>query len=336
MSQRPGEHGYMPNSGYRQVRAKVASYLERQGFFGKIDGQQIIMTSGAAGAVNVVLKTILDAGDEVIVPRPYFVEYEFYVDNHGGRLVLVDHAPDFSLDVEQIAAAVGPRSRAVLLTSPHNPTGRVYPRASLEALCSMLTQKSGELGRPILVLSDETYRDVLFGDRRFHSIASFYPNSFMCYSWSKAFSIAGERIGYIAVNPAMETEDWPTLLGSLAMSNRMLGFVNAVALMQHVISECMDTAVDTRHYEEKRRRLCSALDQAGYEYPVPEGAFYIFPRTIGPEAEFVQRAKKHLLLVVPGSAFGQPGHFRISFACSDETVDLACIKLLELAGEAAH
>ncbi|WP_457654595.1 pyridoxal phosphate-dependent aminotransferase [Rhodocaloribacter sp.] len=327
----PIPHGYMPNAGYPHVREAVAGHLNRHGYFEGIEARHVIMTTGAAGAINVVLKTILDPGDEVIVLRPYFVEYRFYVDNHGGRMVLVDTNEDFSLDVDAVAAAVTRRTKAVLLNSPNNPSGRVYDRASLEALAEMLRRKERELGRPIALISDEPYRELLFDDTPFVSPATVYPNSFMCYSWSKSFSIAGERIGYVAVNPAAAWEDDDTLLGALAMTNRALGFVNAPALMQRAVAEAVEAEVETGHYAGKRAKLCAALDEGGYAYVKPEGTFYIFPETLGPEDDFIRRAKRHLLLVVPGSAFGRPGHFRLSFACDDRTVERACEKLRAVA-----
>lgn len=329
----PAQHAYMPNAGYPSVRAKVADYLNRHRYFEGIQAEHIVMTTGAAGALNVVLKTILDPGDEVIVPRPYFLEYRFYIDSHGGQMVLVDPDDAFGLDVEKIAAAVNPHTRALLINSPHNPTGRVYSRGSLEALAAMLRQKEQELGQRIFLLSDEPYREVIFDGRAYVSPASLYTNSFMCYSWSKAFSIPGERIGYVAVNPNLHTKDWPMLTGSLAMCNRFLGFLNAPAFMQHVIAEALDAELDVRHYEAKRDRLCAVLDAAGYDYAKPEGAFYIFVKSPIPEMEFVARAKRRLLLVTPGKDFGWPGYVRVCFAYSDAIVDLASRKLTELAQE---
>jgi aspartate aminotransferase len=253
------------------------------------------------------------------------------VDNHGGRLVLVDTQDDFDLDVDAIEAAITERTRAVLVNSPNNPSGRLYPKATLEALSAMLLRKERELDRRLFLISDEPYREVVYDGHRFVSPAAVHPNSFMCYSWSKAFSISGERIGYVAVNPALRTDDWTMLMGALAMSNRILGFVNAPALMQRTVAAAVNAEVDLRHYATKRARLCETLDAAGYRYRAPEGTFYVFPETPEPEAAFIERAKEHLLLVTPGSAFGREGHFRISFACSDATVELACRKLQTLA-----
>jgi aspartate aminotransferase len=331
MAREQRRHCYMPNAGYPEVRDTVARHLTRKGLFEDLGGEQIVMTCGAAGALNVVFKTILDPGDEVIVPRPFFVEYRFYVDNHGGRLVLVDTQDNFDLDVDAIEAAITERTRAVLVNSPNNPSGRLYPQSTLEALSTMLLRKERELGRRLFLISDEPYREVIYDGRRFVSPAAVYPNSFMCYSWSKAFSISGERIGYVAVNPALRTDDWTTLMGALAMSNRILGFVNAPALMQRTVAAAIDAEVDIHHYATKRERICATLAEAGYRFRAPEGTFYVFPETPEPEGAFIERAKRHLLLVTPGSAFGREGHFRISFACSDAIVHRACRKLMTLA-----
>jgi aspartate aminotransferase len=325
-----GRHSYMQNAGFLDVREAVARSLNERGFFNAIEGQHIVMTTGAAGAINVVLKTILEPGDEVIVPRPFFSEYRYYIDNHGGRMVLADTGPAFDLDVAAILEKVTASTRAVIVNSPCNPTGRVYPETTLQALADNLKRLSDQRGSPIFVISDEPYRELLFDNARFTSIASLYCNSFMCYSWSKAFSIAGERIGYIAVNPTLRTDDWPTLIGSLAMCNRFLGFVNAPAFMQRVIGAALNAPPETDHYARRRTLLCQALDEGGYRYARPEGTFYIFPETPGTEDDFIRRAREELLLVVPGRAFGAEGWFRLSFAATDRAVELACERLVRL------
>jgi aspartate aminotransferase len=327
----PGPHCYMPNGGYPHVRQAVADHLSDRGFFESVESRHVVMTTGAAGALNVTLKTILNPGDEVIVPRPFFVEYRYYIDNHAGTMVLVDPDDRFGLDLASIDAAISPRTRAVLLNSPNNPTGRVYDEESLRLLSELLQRREREFGRPIFVISDEPYRDVLFGDTKFVSPASIHPNSFMCYSWSKAFSISGERIGYVAVNPALATNDWDMLCGSLAMANRFLGFVNAPAMMQRIIAASLEAEIDISHYVKKRDRICRVLAELGYDFLAPEGAFYVFARTPDGEEDFLHRATENLLLVVPGSAFGLGGYFRICFACSEAVLDLACEKLALLA-----
>jgi len=327
------QHAYMPNAGYPYVCEAVAGYLRRKAYFPGIEQQHIIMTTGAAGAMNVVLKTITNEGDEVIVIKPFFVEYRFYVDNHGGKMILVESAKDFDLDLEAIKKAINPKTKAIIINSPNNPSGRIYSEQRLWQLGELLNKAEKEIGHAIYLLSDEPYRDMKFIDAPFASPASFHDNSFMCFSWSKAFSISGERIGYIAINPRLEADNWPMLIGSLSMCNRFLGFVNAPAFMQHVIAKSLDAHIDLSHYRDKRQRLYNALDEAGYSYPPNDGSFYIFPKTIGPEKEFVQIAKENLLLVVGGSDFGREGYFRIGFAASDQIIDLACEKLITVANK---
>jgi aspartate aminotransferase len=329
----PGFHAYMPNAGYPWVREKVASNLNRDGYFEDISADHIVMTSGAAGALNVVLATILEPDDEVIVSRPFFVEYRFYVEMHGGIFRPVNCSPSLEISPDEIERSITPRTKAIILNSPNNPTGKVYRRDTLEQLSEMLLRIERQSGQRIYLISDEPYRELLFRTEPFVSPASLYPHSFMCYSWSKAFSIPGERIGYIAVNPSMPVPDWSLLIGSLGMCNRILGFVNAPAFMQRVIGASLDAPVDIRHYRTKRDILCETLEDAGYVFPRPEGAFYIFPRTPEPEEDFVDRAKRKLLLVVPGTDFGMGGHFRLCFAVPDATVELACRKLVEIKRE---
>jgi aspartate aminotransferase len=321
-----GHHAYMPNAGYPHVRGRIADYLNQHRYFDGITRDKIIMTTGAAGALNIVLATLLARGEEVIVIAPYFVEYRFYVEAHAG---IVD------LDIASIAGAITDKTRAVMVNSPNNPSGRVYSRSSLEKLAALLTAESERRGHPIFLISDEPYREILYIDEEFVSPASVYRNSFMCYSWSKSFSISGERIGYVAINPSLQTDDWSLLIGSLAMCNRSLGFVNAPALMQKVIAESIDARIDISHYREKRELLRQALDNGGFEYADPEGTFYFFVRTPEAEVDFIDRARKHLLLVVPGTDFGRPGYFRISYAAPRPTIELACRKLLDIAKEIA-
>ncbi len=330
-----GHHCYMPNSGFPHVRGVVADYLNRNEYFKGSTKNHIVMTTGAAGALNIVLATILAPGDEVIVVSPYFLEYRFYIEAHGGVVRFAQTDDRFDLDMANIAYAISDRTRAIIINSPNNPSGRVYSRASLEQLSTLLTEDRERRDSPIYLISDEPYREILFTGERFVSPASVYPHSFMCYSWSKAFSISGERIGYLAINPGLDTDDWPLLTGSLAMCNRFLGFVNAPALMQRVIAECIDAEIDISHYRDKCERLRATLDAAGYEYAEPEGAFYFFVKTPEPEEEFIERARGHLLLVVPGTDFGRPGYFRISYAASEATIELACRKLETIAREIA-
>ncbi len=314
----PGCHGYMPNTGYPHVRKAVADYLcTEQG--GAISAAEIIMTCGAAGGLNVILKALLDPGDEILTPTPHFVEYGFYVGNHGGVLKTVATHPDFTLDIAAMSNAITPKTRAVLINSPNNPTGQIYSRESVTALGNLLAEKGKTYGRTIYLMSDEPYRKVVYDGVTVPSVFACYPESIMTTSYSKDISIPGERIGFIAVNPAATYKD--QLLAAMALTNRILGFVNAPALMQRVIANMQVASVDSAAYARKRELLCNGLSACGYDFVKPPGTFYLFPRTpIADDVEFVRALQKELILVVPGSGFGGPGHFRIAFCVSDETI----------------
>ncbi|TYT76017.1 pyridoxal phosphate-dependent aminotransferase [Desulfobotulus mexicanus] len=311
-------HGYMPNPGYPAVRAKVAAQVSlEQGM--EVSGDEILMTCGAAGGLNVIFKSILDAGDEVVVPSPYFVEYNFYADNHGGSIRAVKTKPDFSLDLVAIEAAICERTRAVLINSPNNPTGQVYSRESLEALGRMLEEKSAALGRTLYLISDEPYRKIIYDGIEVPGLFTCYRNTMVTTSYSKDLSLAGERIGYVALCPAAEARD--ALLGGMALANRILGFVNAPALMQRVVGELQGVTVDIGEYARKRSLLCDGLKNAGYEFTVPGGAFYLFPKSpIADDVAFVRLLQEEKVLAVPGSGFGGPGHIRLSYCVSDATI----------------
>jgi len=314
----PGCHGYMPNTGYPEVRKAVADYLcSEQGV--SISAAEIIMTCGAAGGLNVILKAIVDPGDEILTPTPHFVEYGFYVGNHGGILKTVPTHPDFTLNIEAISDAITPKTKAVLINSPNNPTGQIYSEDSLMALGKVLIQKGKSFGRTIYLMSDEPYRKVIYDGANVPSVFGCYAESIMTTSYSKDISIPGERIGFIAVNPAATYKE--TLLGAMALTNRILGFVNAPALMQRVIARMQGASVDVSAYARKRELLCGGLSESGYDFVKPPGTFYLFPRTpIADDVEFVRALQKELILVVPGSGFGGPGHFRIAFCVSDDTI----------------
>ncbi|MFZ0240962.1 MAG: pyridoxal phosphate-dependent aminotransferase [Desulfobacterales bacterium] len=314
----PMSHGYMPNAGYPHVRRAVADYLSRE--HGEaFTEEDVLMTCGAAGALNMILKAILDAGDEVITPAPFFVEYKFYAPNHGGTLKTVATRPDFTLDLDLLAAAVTPKTKAVLINSPNNPTGQIYPAESLRTLGDLLTEKSRDFGRTIYLISDEPYRKVVYDGARVPSIFTAYPESILATSYSKDLSIPGERIGYAAVNPrAAFRRD---LTGAMALTNRILGFVNAPALMQRAVALVQGASVDISAYARKRALLCDGLADCGYSFVRPPGAFYLFPQTpIPDDVAFVKALQEELILAVPGSGFGGPGHFRLSYCVDDDTI----------------
>lgn len=312
-----GVHAYMPNAGLADVRTKVAGYA------GRIQGvecgpEDVVMTCGAAGGLNIIFKAILNPGDEVITPRPYFVEYFFYTDNHQGVLVAVDSKTDFSLDLGAIKKAIGPKTKAVLINSPNNPSGAVYSEEEIRGLADILEEARARYGRYIFLISDEPYRRLVFDNTVVPPVLQHCKTGIVVTSFSKDLSIPGERIGYIVVHPGAPEKQ--RLLGALNLANRILGFVNAPALMQRVVADVLNSTVDMKIYERRRDMLARILSEAGYEFTMPKGAFYFFPRSpIPDDIKFVNLLKDELILAVPGSGFGLPGHFRLAF-CVDEGV----------------
>jgi len=315
----PGIHGYMPNAGFADVRSAVAQRIrEDEGV--EIDENSVVMTVGAGGALNVCLKTILNPGDEVIVPKPFFVEYVFYADNHGGKAVLVPTREDFSLDLRSIEQAINSKTAAVLINSPNNPTGKVYSEQEILGLGELLERKSKELGRTIVLISDEPYRGITYDGVKVPSILRTYANSIVATSFSKDLSLPGERLGYVAVSPNMDNAQ--STMDGLVLCNRILGFVNAPALIQRAVKNVLREKVDISIYKRRRDRLYEALSGFGYECVKPEGAFYLFPKApIEDDVKFVARLQEKLILTVPGTGFGGPGYFRIAYCVSDETIE---------------
>jgi aspartate aminotransferase len=314
----PGQHAYMPNAGYPAVRAKVASHLSREHGV-KFGEGEIIMTVGAAGALNIALKAMVDPGAKVVVPTPYFVEYDFYLDNHGGTVTRVPTKPDFTLDVDAIAQAVDNDTCAVLINNPNNPSGAVYPASQIAALASALTDIGQRRGRPVYLISDEPYRQIVYEGASVPSVFAAYPHSIVVTSFSKNLSLPGERIGYAAVHP--EIADKGQLIAGMTLANRILGFVNAPGLMQRAVAELLEQTADVGEYARKRDLICGVLDAAGFTFNKPLGAFYVFPQSPVPDdVAFVREAQKENLLLVPGSGFMGPGYFRIAFCCADDTI----------------
>jgi len=311
----PGSHGYMPNPGYTEVREAVAGKLRRETGLA-FTAEDVFMTIGSAGACNVILKSILDPGDEVIVLMPFFPEYQFYIANHGGRMVAVETDASFLPAVERIAAAITPRTRAILLNTPNNPTGRVYPESILRDLQAVLAR----CGQPVTVISDEPYKSFVYDGQRQAEVASFIANTAICNSWSKSLGLPGERIGYLALSPHLE--DAANLRAACAFSNRTLGFINAPAIWQRVMLETLDETVDAAPYEHKRNVLCDALEAIGYEVRRPEGAFYIFLKTpIPDDIAFTRLLAKEGVLAVPGAGFGRSGYIRLSLTIPLERIE---------------
>jgi aspartate aminotransferase len=315
----PGMHRYMPNAGYPDTRAAVASHLSSVTGLG-FSANDIVMTCGAAGALNVVLKTVVEAGDEVIVFAPYFVEYVYYIDNHQGIPRIVPTDSDFLPDLKALEENITPKTRAVLVNSPNNPTGIVYGRDVLQGICEVLERKERQYGREIFLISDDVYRKLVYDGTECPYVFPYHPRAIVTTSHSKDLAVPGERIGYIAVNPDYDGRE--ELVNGLVFCNRVLGFVNAPALMQHLVQSLQDASVDMDQYSKKRALLYGGLVEMGYSMVKPMGAFYMFPRSpTEDDAAFVRELQEHNVLVVPGRGFGAPGHFRISYCVDDWVIE---------------
>lgn len=313
-----GRHGYMANNGYPEVRDKVAARVSsEQGV--AVDGDGVLMTCGAAGGLNVIMKAILDPGDEVVIIAPFFVEYHFYVDNHGGITRVVPSRDDFSLDLEAIKGALSARTKAIIINSPNNPTGQIYSAGELSALGTLLEDAGRRFGTTIYMVADEPYRKIVYAGYEVPGVFPAYGNSIVVSSWSKDLSLPGERIGYIAVHP--DCAEREPLLGAMTLANRILGFVNAPALMQRVVSQLQDVSVDCSIYARRRDAFCDILAAAGYEFVPPKGAFYLFPKSpLADDVEFVALLQEEKILAVPGRGFGMPGYFRLAFCVEDVVI----------------
>lgn len=335
-----GTHAYMPNAGFASARSEMAKKISKEHAV-KASADDVVLTVGAAGALNVVMKTILNPGDEVLVIRPYFAEYTFYIQNHQGVLKAVDAAADFSIDVSAVAAGLSDKTAAVIINTPNNPTGRVYPRADLEALAAALTKHGKASGRMPYLIIDEPYRDIVYDGIQAPPVLDTYPESIVVSSFSKTLSLPGERIGYIGVNPAIA--DKTLLMAGFTMANRILGFVNAPALMQRAVAASWQAKADVARYEKRRTMLAGVLNIAKLEYAKPEGAFYLFckvPKGQSPQAggqspdvsadvAFAMHLKEHKILAVPGTGFGYPAWFRLSYCVPESTIENSAVAWAE-------
>jgi aspartate aminotransferase len=314
----PAAHRYMPNSGLDETRAAVARFLRTE-YGVPFEPASVIMTSGAAGGMNVAMQAICNPGDEVIVLAPYFPEYRFYVEQAGGRMVLLQTDAAFQPDLARIESAITDRTRAIMVNSPNNPSGAIYTQASCRGLSELLARHDSP-DHPIYILLDDPYRRIIYDADTCPTPLHHYPRTILVSSYSKDLSIAGERIGYIAVPPSVPQHE--RVLGAMTMLNRTLGFVNASAFMQRVVARCADACCDLSFYRQNRDLLCTALLEYGYDLQVPGGALYAFPRTpIADDAEFIAILLKHRVLAVPGRGFGRSGHMRLSFCVDRKTIE---------------
>ena len=315
----PGLHRYMPNAGLQDVREAIAKTLSNECQV-SLSANDLVMVCGAAGGLNITLKTLLDSGDEVLIFAPYFVEYLFYADNHGGKAVAVKTHDDFTLDMDALKDALSEKTKAVIVNSPNNPTGVVYSREELKQLAEVLKAHSEKTGKAVYLISDDPYKKITFDGVEAVNILELYENSIYITSHSKDIALPGERIGFVAVHP--NCEDAGNLMSGLIFSNRVLGFVNAPALIQRVVKNVQGVTVDVEQYKKKRDFLYGELTRIGYDVVKPQGAFYFFPKSpIDDEVEFVKKLAEKKVLVVPGRGFGCPGYFRISYCLPDSVIE---------------
>ena len=312
-------HGYMNNSGYEDVRAAIADSINRR-FQTSFGEQNIIMTVGAAGGLNVILKTLLNPGDEVIVIAPYFGEYNSYVSNYDGKIVVVSpNTENFQPNLEELEQKITANTKAVIINSPNNPTGVVYSEDTIRKMADILRGKEKELGTDIYLISDEPYRELVYDGIEVPYFTKYYENAIIGYSYSKSLSLPGERIGYLVIPD--EVSDAEDVIAAANVATRILGYVNAPSLMQKVVAKCLDAKVDVPFYNRNREALYNGLKELGFECIKPEGAFYLFVKSpVEDEKVFCAAAKKYNILIVPGSSFACPGYVRIAYCVSYETI----------------
>lgn len=313
-------HGYMNNSGYLDVREAIAKYLENKHNV-KLNLNNIVMTCGAAGGLNVIFKTILNPGDEVIVFAPFFGEYTNYVKNYDGIIKVIEADTNtFDINLNVLKSSITEKTKAVIINSPNNPSGVIYSEDSISKLSSILKENEKRYGKDIYLISDEPYREIVYDNVKVPYILKYYDNSFIGYSYSKSLSLPGERIGYVVVNPNIS--DFEETINGLNIANRILGFVNAPSLFQRVIKDSLDLEVDVDIYKKNRDLLYNHLISIGFECIKPQGAFYLFPKSpIEDDVRFCEEAKKYNILAVPGKTFGCPGFFRLSYCISYEKIE---------------
>lgn len=323
-------HGYTNNAGYPEVRQTIADSLNKRFDLG-LSLENIVMTVGAAGAINIIFKSILDPEDEVIVFRPYFGEYRSYVSNWYGKTVEVDpFLPSFQPDLEDLSRKITDKTKAVIINNPVNPSGVIYNEETLKNVAAILEEKQRVYGHEIYLISDEPYRELAYDGVTIPYVTKYYRNTFVAYSFSKSLSIPGERIGYTVISPEMT--DWEVVANAVTVANRVCGFVNAPSLLQQAVAKCIDETCDIAFYDRNRRLLWEKLTQLGFDCVKPEGTFYLFVKSPVPdESTFVAQAKKHNIIFVAGSTFAMPGYVRIAYCVSTDMIQRSLPKFEELA-----
>jgi aspartate aminotransferase len=325
--QAAGKHRYMSNNGYEEVRGQIAAFHKENSHL-PFTSDHIIMTVGSAGGINVTLKSLLDPGQEVIVLSPFFVEFMFYIENHGGVMRLVETTEDFHIDVDAIERAINEKTKAIIINSPNNPTGAVYHEKEIRAVAALLKRKKEE-GQRIYLISDEAYRKIIYDNLQLPDVFNLYEDTIAVYSHSKDLGLAGERIGYIAVSPRIGDER--PLIDAMIFANRILGFINAPALMQRLVGRFQKNSVDVSGYQQKRDAIYDILVEAGFEVDKPEGTFYIFPKSPMPDdIAFIRLMQEHRILAVPGIGFGRKGYFRVAYCTEMDIIERSRDAFLEV------
>ncbi|NLP34652.1 MAG: pyridoxal phosphate-dependent aminotransferase [Clostridiales bacterium] len=325
-------HGYMNNSGYEDVRRKIA-YSINDKFGTSFDEKNIIMTVGAAGGLNVIFKSLLNPGDEVITFAPFFGEYRSYVGNYDGKLIVVaPNTTDFQPNLSELEQKITKKTKAVIINSPNNPTGVVYSERTILDLAQILYKKQEEYNTTIYLISDEPYRELVYDGVEVPYLTKYYKNTIVGYSWSKSLSLPGERIGYLVI--PKEVDDYDNLISAANVATRILGFVNAPSLMQRAVAYCLDAKIDVEIYNRNRELLYNSLLSYGYECVKPQGAFYLFIKSLEEDDQaFARAAKKHNILIVPGSSFGCQGYCRIAYCVDYQMIERALPGFKKLAKE---
>ena len=325
-------HGYMSNSGYEDVRKAIADSINSK-FATAFTEENILMTVGAAGGLNVIFKTLLNPGDEVLTFAPYFGEYRSYVANFDGVLNAVPaNTVDFQPNLAEFEKMITEKTKAVIVNTPNNPTGVVYSEETIIKMADIMRAKQEEYGTNIYLVSDEPYRELAYDGVEVPYLTKYYANTIVGYSFSKSLSLPGERIGYLVI--PSEADDSELIIGAANVANRILGYVNAPSLFQRVIAKCLDAKVDVAYYDRNRETLYNGLREAGFSCIKPEGAFYLFVKSpVENEKEFCEAAKKYNLLIVPGSSFACPGYVRLAYCVAYETIVNSLPKFKELAKE---
>lgn len=325
-------HGYMSNAGFEDVREQIAASINKKEGTA-LTGRNIIMTVGAAGGLNVILKSLLNPGEEVAVFAPFFGEYRSYTENYDGVLKVVPPNTDtFQPNLDAFETILSPKTKAVIVNSPNNPTGVIYSEKTIISLADILRKKQQEFGTDIYLISDEPYRELVYTDAKVPYLTKYYDNTIVGYSFSKSLSLPGERIGYLVI--PSEAADFEDLLNAASVATRVLGFVNAPSLQQKVVAKCLEERTDLSYYARNRETLYNGLKELGFSCILPEGAFYLFMKSPVPdEKAFCAAAKKYNLLLVPGSSFGCPGFVRIAYCIAYETITASLTKFAELAKE---